>query len=83
VAGVADPRRLVHGEADVAVGRDRRLARVDTHPYPHLDVVGPVVRRERPLCLGRRLDRRARAAEDDEERVALRVDLEAAGVGEG
>ena len=31
---VADPRSLVHGEADVAVLSDGRLAGVDAHPDP-------------------------------------------------
>ena len=62
-------------EADVALPGSGRLARVDADPHPHLDAVRPLVVGERTLDRDRRSDGVRGAAEGDEERVALRVDL--------
>ena len=83
VAGVADPRGLVDGEADVSVFAERRLARVDAHAHADDRPPGPLLASERLLAGDRALDGRARAAEDREEGVALPVDLGAARVLEG
>ena len=45
------------------------------HPYPQLRAVGPFVRSESALRIGRRHNRILRTPERHEERVALRVDL--------
>lgn len=68
----SDPRRAMHVEPDVSLLRDERLAGVDSHT--HLD---------RPcgkgcLSLLCRRDRVRGAREGDEERIALRVDLDPA-----
>src|SRR5262249_28048347 len=76
VAEVADPRRLVDSEADVALPVDRRLARVQAEPDPHGRLLGPVVGEHRALGRGRGEDGGARAPEDEEERIALAVDLD-------
>src|SRR5581483_2774635 len=83
VAEVADPRGLVHREADVALAVHGRLPRVEPHPDAHGAVVGPRMCRERPLRGRRPCYGRARAAEDEEERVALAVDLDALVLAEG
>jgi hypothetical protein len=83
VPRVADPRRLVHRQADVAVRADARLAGVQAHPDANVDVVGPLLLGERTLRRRRRLHAGTGAAEDDEERVALGLDLHPATVGEG
>ena len=82
VARVTDAGRLVDGEADVAVGANVGLAGVQPHAHAHLGALGPLVLGEGPLGHAGGLDRCARTAEDDEERVALRVDLDPAAVGE-
>ena len=51
---------------------------MQAHPHLDLSTVRPREVRERPLRIGRCGDRVLRALEDDEERVALRVDLEPA-----
>jgi hypothetical protein len=56
---------------------------VEAHADAHLDAFRPLLPEQRSLRRGRGLDRRAGAAEDDEERVALGVDLDPAAVGEG
>ena len=71
VSGGRDPRRPVHVEPDVALIDSKRLARVQTHPHPHRAA------RERELRVGRGGHRIGRTREGDEERVALRVDLDA------
>ena len=83
MAGVADPRGLVDGEADVPVLAERRLTGVDAHAHAHDGPLGPLLARERLLAGDRTLDGRARAAEDREERIALPVDLGAARLLEG
>jgi hypothetical protein len=82
VTRVADARGLVDGEPDVAVCSDAGLAGVQPHADAHLHVVRPVVLGERELPGGGGLERRAGAAEDDEERVALGVDLDPANLRE-
>ena len=80
---IADARRLVNGEAHVAVRADAGLAGVQSHADAHLHLLRPLMLGERDLRGGTGLDRCAGAAEDDEERVALGVDLDAAALGEG
>jgi hypothetical protein len=81
-AGAAETRGAHDVEPEVALLADRRLARVQPDPHVHRDPAWPVVRDVRPLHLGRRRDRVARAHEREEERVALRVDLDAVVRGE-
>ena len=78
MAGCADPRRLVHADADVQLLTDLRLARVQPHPDEELHTVGPRVGCEVALRIHRSRDRVLRAPERDEEGVSLRVDLVAA-----
>jgi hypothetical protein len=59
-------------KADVALGGDERLAAMDSDPDPYRP------RLERPLTVLRRGNRVRCPCERDEERVALRVDLDAA-----
>ena len=84
VTRVADAGGLVDGEADVAVACRRSPRRC----------AAPCARGPRPpsghscsasarWAAAEASDRRARAAEDDEERVALGVDLDPAGLREG
>ena len=76
----ADPRCAVDGDADVAaLAGQRRLAGVDTHPHLRLLDVAPVVLRQGALTGRGAVDRRARAPEGDEERVALGAEDLAAG----
>ena len=83
VAGIADPGRPVHVEADIAILGDHGLAGVDPHANADIRRLGPVVPRDAPLGVGRRGDRLARPSEDPERRVALRVDLLAVVASEG
>ena len=83
VRGRADTCTAREVDADVVpAGRQLRLARVDTHPHPDRLPLGPVVRRERELPGRGARERVTRALEGEEERVALRVDLDAAVHGE-
>src|ERR687886_664305 len=75
----ADPGRPVDGEAHVAIGGDRRLTGVDAHAHADPSTLGPLGRLERPLALDRREDGVPRIAEDEEDGVALRAELLAAG----
>ena len=77
VAGSRDPRRAVDVDADVTLLRDERFAGVEAHSDTERAVL------ERPLGVGRSTQRVGRAREGDKERVALRVDLDAAVSGEG
>ena len=70
VPGGGDPRRPVHVEPDVALVGPERLARVQAHPHAHRAV------RKRALRVGGGRHGVGRAREGDEERVALRVDLD-------
>ena len=72
VPGRGDPRRAMDVDPDVALVGDDRLARVE----PHADADRPVV--ERRLAVGGGGERVRCARERDEERVALRVHLDAA-----
>ena len=83
MARVADAGRLVNGEAHVAVRADAGLAGVQSHADAHLHLLRPLMLGERDLRGGTGLDRCAGAAEDDEERVALGVDLDTAALGKG
>ena len=65
-----DPRRSMDVDADIAVLRQQRLARVDTHPHPDRAV-------QRLAGFPRSRERVRRTRERDEEGVALRVDLDA------
>ena len=71
VADGGDPRALVHVEADVPLLGQPRLARVQ--PHPHAD--RPVG--QRALAVSGSGDGVRRAGEGDEERITLRVDLDA------
>src|SRR5205085_4273353 len=66
-----DTRTLVHVETDVTLFRKPRLARVQTHPHANR-ATGKCA-----LAVGSSGDRVRRAGEDDEERITLRVDLDA------
>ena len=72
---VADPCGLVHGEADVPVAVHGGLAGVHADADADGAVLGPAVRGHRPLRRRGSGDRRRRAPEDEEEGVALPVDL--------
>jgi hypothetical protein len=82
VAGVADSRGLVDGEANVAVAAYVGLARVQTHAHLDLGALGPLVVGQDGLPGSRGRDTGPGTAEDDEERVALGVDLDPAGLDE-
>ncbi len=71
VSGSGDSRCAVDVDADVALVGDERLTGVDAHAHAE-DLAF-----ERTPCLGRRGHRVGRAAECDEEGVALGVDLDA------
>ena len=75
MAGRADSSGLVDADPDVALLADLRLARMQTHADEELDIVGPRMRRQIALRVGGRRDGVLRAAEGDEEGVALGVDL--------
>ena len=77
VADGGDPRALVHVEADVPLLRQPRLARVQPHPHAYRPVG------QRALAVRGSGDGVRRAGEGDEERVTLRVDLDALVVGKG
>ena len=78
----AETRGADDVEAVVALLADRRLAGVEAHAHADVHPLRPRVRRVRALRLDRGRDRVARAREGEEERVALRVDLDAAAVAE-
>ena len=82
-AGAAQPGGTDDVEPEVALLPHGRLAGVQPDPHPHLGPVGPVVGDVRALHLGRCRDGVACADEREEERVALRVDLDAVVGGEG
>ena len=77
VAGRGDAGAAVHRKAHVAAVIERRLAGMYSDPNTHLPPVWPRVLNERALCSDRRGNGVAGARKDDEERVALRVDLAA------
>jgi hypothetical protein len=82
VSGRADPRRAVHVETDVIILSDVRLTGVHPDAHAHVDALGPMLGRQRPLRADRGGDRVARPSEGDEERVTLGVDLAAVVLGE-
>ena len=69
--------RAVDGHAHVAAVLQQRLAGVQAHPDARLNPLGPVVLRERLLRGDRPRHGVGGGPENDEERVALRVDLDA------
>ena len=71
-----DPCGAVHVGAHVSLFRDDRLARVDADPHPH------GASRQLRLDFSCGCDGVTRAFEREEERVALRVDLDPAVAGE-
>jgi hypothetical protein len=71
VPGRHDPRRLVHIDAHVAFARDERLPGM--HPHSHTNRTDL----ESFLTFGRSSNRIARTRKRNEERITLRVDLEA------
>ncbi len=75
-------RGAVHIQTDVTCRTHLRFTRVQSHAHAHLRVGGPVVTRDRALCVRRRADGIAGARERDEERIALRVQLAPAEFGE-
>jgi hypothetical protein len=78
VTGLADPRRPVDVDPDIAVLVQRRRSRVDAHPHPHVGVVRPVVLAERSLGRDCCADGVRDLLEHGKELVAVRVDLDAA-----
>ena len=77
--GRRDPRRPHDVHPEVALVADGGLARVEAHADAHLDAARPLVVAERALRVNGAAYGVARADEREEERVALRVDLGAAG----
>ena len=77
VRGRRDPCGPVDVDPDVVAVGDERLTRMEAHAHPQL-AFGPVVGEERLLGLLGGREPFARIGEDDEEAVALRVDLETA-----
>ena len=75
MTGRGDAGAAVHREPHVAAIVEHRLARVHADANTHLLSVGPHVFHERALCGDGRTDGITCARKDDEERVALRVDL--------
>ena len=78
--GRADARGPNDVESDIALLADDRLARVQAHADAHLGFLRPGVASERALPRDRRADPIARTRERVEERIALDVDLLAAGL---
>ena len=78
VGSRGDPRSAMHIDPDVALGRDDRLAGVDSHAYADRALArAPAAPRRPPR------PRRPPSGERDEEGVALGVDLDAAVFREG
>ena len=75
VPGCADARRPMHAEADVALGVNRGLARMESHAHADAAAVGPCVRRKCGLSIDRGGDGLVGASKRDEEGVSLRADL--------
>ncbi len=74
--------RAVHGDARVAVFGGVGLARMETHSDGERSVRRPTMVRQRTLSRDCSLDRLARMVERDKEGITLRVDLDAAVLGE-
>jgi hypothetical protein len=66
----------VHGEPDVPLAAERRVAGVDPDPHAHFLDVRPLRVHERALHGGGRPHGRRRVDEDEEETVALAIDLD-------
>jgi hypothetical protein len=71
VADRGNPSGAVHVDPDVPLVGQQRLAGVDPHPHQHRTL-------QRRLRVPRRSQRIRRARERDEERIALRIHLDAA-----
>src|SRR6185503_7989887 len=82
VAGRTDPCGAHDVHPDVALVTHVRLAGVQPHAYPYLGALRPGVGGKRALALDCSANGIPGARERVEERVALRVDLAAAGGGE-
>ncbi len=82
LAGGAEPRRSHDVEPEIPLAADGRLARVQAHPHPDDRAVRPLVGGVGALRLDRGRDSVAGAGEGEEERVALRVDLDAPALAE-
>ena len=78
-----DPGRPVDVDADVVVPAQHPLAGVQAHPHPHREPLRPGVGGQAPLGRHRGPDRRHRAREGGEERVALGADLDPVPVPDG
>ena len=81
--GRADASGADDVEADIALLREVRLARVQADPNAHGAIVRPLVRGVRALHVGRCSDGLASPREREKERVPLGVDLDAAGTKRG
>ncbi len=82
VGRATDPGRAMDGEADIALPGRIRLARVDADPDAYVLPVGPLVPRQRALDRDGSRHGIGRAPKRSEERIALRVNLVAAVLGE-
>jgi hypothetical protein len=72
----------MHTQSDIALGCERGLAGVHSHPYSNVDLLRPQVFGDGPLRRQRCGDGVLRATKDDEEGVSLGIDLAAAVLGE-
>src|SRR5436190_18105257 len=79
VAGLADPRRTMDVEAEVALRTHRGLACVYAHPNAEIDALGPLMRPKGPLPGQRGVGRAVGVGEHHEELVPATVDLAPAG----
>ncbi len=75
VGGCRDPRSSMNVDAHIAFADLHRLTAVKPHPDAELDIAGPAMRVEGGLGVGCGGDRALSLLEDDEEAVALGVDL--------
>ena len=78
-----DPGRAVDVDADVVVPAQHPLAGVQAHAHPHREPLRPGVGGQAPLGRHRGPDRRHRAREGGEERVALGADLDPVPIPDG
>ena len=77
-SGGAEPRRTHDVEPQVSLAAESRLPGMEAHPDADVDAVGPLVAGVRALRLDGRGDCVAGTWKGEEERVSLRVDLDAA-----
>ena len=75
----ADPRDAVDVESEVAAPSEDRLARMDAHPDPEPQAIGPAVLGEPLLDGDCGVHRPGRAFEDGEVPIAARLHLQPAG----